>query len=145
LLPLSIDYFDTLVEKFGPHFATSQPYHLTLIALVNIRQEKGESLRIFMECFGKVVLSIQNLSPEVTMHHMVTTLRSRPFADNLCKKPVTDLDELRQRATKFMKVEELREFRNQVRVDVGSEKKTNEREGEHQYGRVREEPRDQNF
>jgi len=73
---LSIDCFDTLVEKFGVQFATSQPHHLTSIALVNIRQEKGESLMLFMQRFGKVALSIRNLSPEVAMHHMITTLTS---------------------------------------------------------------------
>ena len=49
LPPLCIDYFVTLVEKFGAQFATSRPHHLTSIVLVNIRQEKGESLRMFME------------------------------------------------------------------------------------------------
>jgi len=107
---LSIDCFNTLVKKFGAQFATSRPYHLTSIDLVNIRQENGESLRIFMERFRKVALSIRNLSPKVTMHHMITALRSRPFSDNLCKKPTTNLVELRQPATKFMQVEELREF-----------------------------------
>jgi len=70
---LCIDCFDTLVEKFVAQFATSRSHHLTSIALVNIRQEIGESLRIFMDCVGKVALSIQNLSSEVTMHHMITS------------------------------------------------------------------------
>ena len=110
LPPLSIDCFNTLVKKFGAYFATSRPHHLTSIALVNIRQEKGESLRAFMERFGKVALSIRNLSPKITMHHMITALKPGPFADSLCKKLATNLDELRQRASKFMQMEELREF-----------------------------------
>jgi len=49
----SIDCLDTLVTKFGAQFATSRPHHLTSIALVNIRQEKTESLRTFMEGLAK--------------------------------------------------------------------------------------------
>ncbi|XP_068483323.1 uncharacterized protein [Phaseolus vulgaris] len=144
LPPLSVDCFDTLVEKFGAQFATSRPHHLTSIALVNIRQEKGESLRMFMERFGKVALGIRNLSPEVTMHHMITALKPGPFADSLCKKPATNLDELRQRASKFMQMEELREFRNQARID-GSEKKVIERESGPMVRRAREEFRSRKF
>lgn len=46
---------------------------------------------------------------------MVTALRPRPFLDNLCMNPVADIDELYQWAAKFMQVEELREFKSQVR------------------------------
>ncbi|XP_068466435.1 uncharacterized protein [Phaseolus vulgaris] len=74
LLPNSIDSVETLVAKFDVQFATSRPHHLTSIALINIRQEKGESLRKFIDRFGKVATSIRNLSPDVAMHHMLTTL-----------------------------------------------------------------------
>ena len=144
LPPLCIDCFDTLVEKFGAKFATSRPHHLTSIALVNIRQERGESLRTFMERFGKVALSIRNLSPEVTMHHMITTLKPVPFADSLCKKPATNLNELRQRASKFMQMEELREFRNQARADGGN-KRVPKKEGGHLSRKEREEFRSRKF
>ena len=80
------------------------------IALVNIRQEKGESLRKFIDRFEKVAMNIWNLSPKVTMHHMLTALRPGPFADSLCMQPVASLDELRRRAAKFMQLEELRKF-----------------------------------
>jgi len=76
---------------------------------------------------------------------MITSLRPRPFGNSLCKKPTTNLDELRQRATKFVHMEELRNFRNQVRVDGGIEKSLNEKEGEQQYRRAREGPRGQKF
>lgn len=83
---------------------------------------------MFMERFGEVALSIHNLIPKVMMHHMITTLRLGPFADSLCKKPTTNLDELRQGVAKFVQMEELRDFQNHVRVDGGVEKKHNERE-----------------
>jgi len=81
---------------------TSQSHHLTSLALVNIRQEKGESLRAFMERFGKVTLNIKNFNHEVTLHDMVTTLSPRPFPNDLCMTPAANLDKLAQHAAKFM-------------------------------------------
>ncbi|XP_068492311.1 uncharacterized protein [Phaseolus vulgaris] len=112
----SIDCFDTLATKFGAQFTTSRPHHLTSIALVNIRQEKSESLRAFMDKFNKMVLDIRNLSPEVAMQHMVTALKPGPFFDSLCMQLTTTMDELRQRATKYMQLEELKEFLNKARA-----------------------------
>jgi len=122
LPPNSIDCFDTLVTRFGIQFATNKPHHLTSLALVNIRQEKGESLRDFMERFGKISLNISNLNPEVAMHHLETALKPGPFVDSLCKKPVSNLDELRTRATKFMQMEELKEFRSMTQSDTREKK-----------------------
>jgi len=123
LSPNSIDSFATLVAKFETQFVTSQPHHLTSIALVGIRQEKGESLRTFVDRFSKVARSIRNLSPNVAMHHMLTALRLGPFTDNLCMQPADSLDELRKRAAKYMQLEELREFRNQARAEADGERK----------------------
>ena len=105
------------MSKFGTKFVTTQLHHLTSIALVNIHKEKRESLRLFMKRFSKVTLNIQNLCPDVAMHHMVTTLQPRPFVDSVCKKPVVNLDELRQRDAKYMQLEELREYKSQARIE----------------------------
>ncbi|XP_068483121.1 uncharacterized protein [Phaseolus vulgaris] len=102
LSPNSIDNFATLVTKFETRFATSRSHHLTSIALVGILQEKGESQRTFVDRFNKVAMNIRNLSSDVAMHHMLTTLRPGPFADNLCMQPADSLDELRKRVTKYM-------------------------------------------
>ena len=123
LPPNSIDYFETLVAKFDTQFVTTRLHHLAYIALVGIRQEKGESLRKFIDRFGKVAMSIQNLSFDVAMHHMLTDLRPGPFADSLFMQPAMSLDELRRQAAKFMQFEELREFRNQAQAEASKEKK----------------------
>jgi len=113
LPPNSVDCFDTLTTRFSIQFATSKPHHhLTSLALVNVCQEKEESLRNFIERFEKLSLNISNLNLEVAMHHLITALRPDPFVDSLCKKHVANLDKLRTRATKFMQMEELKEFRN---------------------------------
>ncbi|XP_068498113.1 uncharacterized protein [Phaseolus vulgaris] len=136
-LPLnSIDCFETLIVKFDIQFTMSRPHHLTSIALVGVHQEKGESLRTFIDRFGKTALSICNLSPEVAMHHMLVVLRPGPFADSLCMQPATSLDDLRRRAAKFMQLEELREFRNTARAEASGEKKDDrERQGRPRAGR----------
>ena len=63
-----------------------------------------------MERFSKVSLNIQNLSLKLDMDHMVTTLMSILFTDSLYKKPATHLDELWQKETKFMQLEELLDY-----------------------------------
>ena len=75
-----------------------------------------------MERFGKILLNISNLNPEVAMHHLVTALKPGLFVDSLCKKPVSNLDELRTRATKFMQMEELKEFRSTTQSDTREKK-----------------------
>jgi len=84
LPPYTIDSLKTLKAKFAAQFTTSKPHHMTSVALVNIRQEKEESLRTFMDRIDKVALCIRRLISEVAMHHLITALRPRPFADSLC-------------------------------------------------------------
>jgi len=81
LQPYSIDSFETLVGKFSVEFATNRPHHVGSIALIHIRQEKGETMRNFMERFGKLTLRIRDLDPNVSLYHLVIALRLGPFAD----------------------------------------------------------------
>ncbi|KAH1194526.1 hypothetical protein GmHk_19G055301 [Glycine max] len=46
---------------------------------------------------------------------MLLTLRSVKFADSLCKKPPSSMDELHKRAKGYIQMEEMSRFRNEVR------------------------------
>jgi len=135
VLPNSVDSFETLVSKFKTRFTTDQPHHLTSIALVSIRQEKGESIRKLTDRFGKVATSIQNLSQDVAIHHMIMSLLSGPFADNLCMQPAANLEEIGRRVAKFMQLKKLKEFRNQARAKASGGKGKEECHNQRTAGR----------
>nr|KYP38446.1 hypothetical protein KK1_040304 [Cajanus cajan] len=116
----SIDSFNTLASQFTIQVATSRSHQLTSLALVSICQEKKESLRAFISRFNKAALEIRDLNPAVALHHLTTALKPGPFANNICKKPPTDMDDLHRRANKYMQMEELAEFRNQARAEVSA-------------------------
>ncbi|XP_020216897.1 uncharacterized protein LOC109800527 [Cajanus cajan] len=117
LPPNSIDSFNTLSSQFTVQFATSRPHSLTSLSLVSLRQDKKESLRTFMDRFNKAALEIRDLNPAVALHHLMTALKPGPFVNSLCKKPPSDMNDLRRRADKYMQMEELAEFRSQARAD----------------------------
>jgi len=76
------------------------------MSLLNVKQEKGESLRAFMDRFSKVCMGIRNLNPEIAMHQLVSTILLGRFIESLIKWPPYNVDELRTRVTKFMQIEE---------------------------------------
>ncbi|XP_068498574.1 uncharacterized protein [Phaseolus vulgaris] len=53
LPPNSIDDFDVLAAKFSTQYATSRPHHMSSMSLLVVQQEKGESLRTFLDRFNK--------------------------------------------------------------------------------------------
>ncbi|XP_068475223.1 uncharacterized protein [Phaseolus vulgaris] len=106
LPPNSITSFDALELKFTTQYATSRPHRTSSMSLLNVKQERGESLRTFMNRFSKVCMSIRNLNPEIAMHHLVSAILPGRFTESLIKRPPCNMDELRTRATKFMQIEE---------------------------------------
>jgi len=97
LPPNSVTSFNILETKFTTHYATSIPHCTSSMSLLNVKQEKGESLRAFMDKFKKVCMGIRNLNPDIAMHHLVSVILSGRFTESLIKRPPYNMDELRTR------------------------------------------------
>jgi len=108
LLPYSIDYFDTLSHLFTIQFAGSRPHQATPLSLLNVRQERDETLRAFIDRFGKVALRMKNLTQEMILQCMALALKPGPFADNVCLQLPATMHELKLRATNYIQMEELK-------------------------------------
>ena len=108
---------------------------------MNVKQEKNETLQTFMEQFGKMMLKIKNLSPEVALHHTVTTLKPGHFSDSLCKKKTANPDELRRRATKYIELEELKEFRKQIQDEMSQKLTTDNQVDRNRFAKHNQKPR----
>lgn len=114
LPPRSIDSFDTLIERFSVQYATSRSHCMTLAALASLRQADDESLRKFIGKFGRTVVQIRNLNPEIKLHSMLLALHPSKFVDSLCKKLPGSMDEPHERAKGYIQIEEMSKFWNEV-------------------------------
>ncbi|WVY94664.1 hypothetical protein V8G54_033752 [Vigna mungo] len=98
-LPLgTIDSFATLRQLFNQQYASSKAPGLTYTALVRMKQGKEESLKVFMDQF--------NRTARLIVSALTTTLRSGPFVDYLYAEEPKTMDELQNRLTSFIWVEE---------------------------------------
>ncbi|XP_047149020.1 uncharacterized protein LOC124821199 [Vigna umbellata] len=111
LRPRTINSFATLRDKFERQFSAGRARNLTYLELTNIKQEKGESLRAFMDRFNRTARQVKGVGKKFTISTLATALRPSQFADNLFAEPPLTLDELQERAARFMRIEEMRAVR----------------------------------
>ncbi|XP_068474839.1 uncharacterized protein [Phaseolus vulgaris] len=130
LPPNSVTSFNVLEVKFTTQYATSRLHRTSSMSLLYVKQEKGESLRAFMDRFSKGLMGIRNLNPDIAMHHLVSAILSGQFTESLIKRPPYNMDELRTRATKFMQIEEHVDYHRKTLVEA-SEKEREKNRGIH--------------
>ena len=116
LPPYTIDSFSTLTAAFTTQFDTSRRHDLTTIALLNLRQEEGEPFRAFIDRFGAIAMKIKDLTPNLILTYMMTSLRPGPFADELAMRPPLGMQELRKRAAMFIRVEDMRRYQDNAQT-----------------------------
>ncbi|XP_025669835.1 uncharacterized protein [Arachis hypogaea] len=106
LSPRSVTTFDDLARKFLTRFSIQKDKVKHASSLLGVKQEIGESLRDYMERFNKACLEIQYFSTEALIMGLVNGLREGLFSPSISKRYPTSLNEVQERAEKYINMEE---------------------------------------
>ena len=77
------------------------------MALVNVKQNQGESLRDFMARFNEETLSIDEFDQRIAIVAPQNGLRLGSFAQSLAKTPSRTFTKVLARANKYINAEEI--------------------------------------
>lgn len=106
LPPNSISSFADLSRAFIGQFIGSKTHAKSSASLMNLRQGRNESLRDYMNCFTKEALKVLDLDQKVAMIVLQQGTTDDNFHRSLAKRAPDNMNELQERARKYIKAEE---------------------------------------
>ncbi|XP_014511493.1 uncharacterized protein LOC106770184 [Vigna radiata var. radiata] len=110
LPPNSIDNFRTFATLFKRQYATNRKEATTAAELVNLKQEKDESLRKFMRRYTEVARRVKGVSHEFIITNLPNCLKPGYVSESLYAKLPKTMEELQEKMNKFIKMEDQRHF-----------------------------------
>ncbi|KAK3000664.1 hypothetical protein RJ639_020673 [Escallonia herrerae] len=129
LQPRSIYSFGQLSDLFQKHFVSSRSRRKNSASLLNIVQEKNESLACFLGRFNAATLEIDNLDESVKYTAFLRGLRpTSKFAFSVNKSPPGNMKALLEKANKYIQAEEYLETHRGRRGEGKEEQKKRSRE-----------------
>ncbi|KAK3024085.1 hypothetical protein RJ639_044187 [Escallonia herrerae] len=129
LQPRSIYSFGQLSDLFQKHFVSSRSRRKNSASLLNIVQEKNESLACFLGRFNAATLEIDNLDESVKYTAFLRGLRpTSKFAFSVNKSPPGNMKALLEKANKYIQAEEYLETHRGRRGEEKEEQKKRSRE-----------------
>ncbi|KAK3035469.1 hypothetical protein RJ639_034439 [Escallonia herrerae] len=129
LQPRSIYSFGQLSDLFQKHFVSSRSRRKNSASLLNIVQEKNESLACFLGRFNAATLEIDNLDESVKYIAFLRGLRpTSKFAFSVNKSPPGNMKALLEKANKYIQAEEYLETHKGRREEGKEEQKKRSRE-----------------
>ncbi|KAK3006989.1 hypothetical protein RJ639_017097 [Escallonia herrerae] len=129
LQPRSIYSFGQLSDLFQKHFVSSRSRKKNSASLLNIVQEKNESLACFLGRFNAATLEIDNLDESVKYIAFLRGLRpTSKFAFSVNKSPPGNMKALLEKANKYIQAEEYLETHRDRRGEGKEEQKKRSRE-----------------
>ncbi|KAK3031635.1 hypothetical protein RJ639_037383 [Escallonia herrerae] len=129
LQPRSVHSFAQLSDLFQKHFVSSRSRRKNSASLLNIVQEKNESLACFLGRFNAATLEIDNLDESVKYTAFLRGLQSiSKFAYSVNKSPPGNMKALLEKANKYIQAEEYLEAHRGQREEEKEEQKKRSRE-----------------
>ncbi|KAK3036215.1 hypothetical protein RJ639_030371 [Escallonia herrerae] len=129
LQPRSIYSFGQLSDLFQKHFVSSRSRRKNSASLLNVVQEKNESLACFLGRFNAATLEIDNLDESVKYTAFLRGLRpTSKFAFSVNKSPPGNMKALFEKANKYIQAEEYLETHRDRRGEGKEEQKKRSRE-----------------
>ncbi|KAK3024223.1 hypothetical protein RJ639_044692 [Escallonia herrerae] len=129
LRPRSIHSFAQLSDLFQKHFVSSRTRRKNLASLLNVVQERNESLSWYLGRFNAATLEIDNLDELVKYTAFMRGLRpTTKFAFAVNKSPPGNMSGLLDKANKYIQAEEYLETHKEHRGDNGQGQEKRARE-----------------
>ncbi|KAK3016860.1 hypothetical protein RJ639_005981 [Escallonia herrerae] len=136
LRPRSIHSFAQLSDLFQKHFVSSRTRRKNSASLLNIVQERNESLSRYLGRFNAATLEIDNLDESVKYTAFMRGLRpTTKFAFAVNKSPPGNMSGLLDKANKYIQAEEYLETHKEHRRDNGQGQEKRARENSPRSGR----------
>ncbi|KAH7866767.1 hypothetical protein Vadar_024582 [Vaccinium darrowii] len=92
------DLYTQLSKLFVEHFYSGRCQHSPATYLLNVRQEKGESLPNFLKCFSNKALLVDEIDNKVTLTAFIGGLQPTWFFYHISEKLTTNIAELINKA-----------------------------------------------
>ncbi|XP_050258884.1 uncharacterized protein LOC126703865 [Quercus robur] len=113
LTPNSINTFKELSAQFTSHFIGEHRYKRFIACLMSIKQREDETLRVYITCFNKEALSIDEADDKILVAAFTSGLRKGKFLFSLYKNDPKTMTDVLYRATKYMNAEDALQAREE--------------------------------
>ncbi|XP_022880800.1 uncharacterized protein LOC111398077 [Olea europaea var. sylvestris] len=115
LAPLSIKSLDELSRSFVAYFLSSKRKRKTAIGLMQVVQDKDESLQEYLARFSLATLGIRDLQMFAVVTALMNGTRNRAFKMSLSKNPPESMHDLLKKGDKYVDAEEAEKVTKNLR------------------------------
>ncbi|XP_014499024.1 uncharacterized protein LOC106760107 [Vigna radiata var. radiata] len=130
LPPNSVDNFHTVTTLFKRQFSANRRERVSATELVNLKQGRDEPLRTFMRRYSETARRVKGVSHEFIISNLPNCLKPGFVSENLYAKLPKTMEEPQENMTKFIKMEDQRQYWKKIEAPVTDAKRDDRRTGD---------------